>query len=559
MATLDLDKLISLPADTGQTKPSSTLAWCLSKHSGGPCPDDGRNIWLTGLALFCNEQGVPEAELLDWALSHPPLATHREDRIRTTIRGNYTRHSAAFASKAYRDSVSYGVDTTTSALLPNQTEASPFANTPIIPGDVYASLPPLLLEVVAPFHSGRERDVVLTGALAVLSGCAPGVWGTYGDSRHGTNLFAFIVAPPASGKGNMRWARALATPAHQARVLESQQAHDQYTLELAAYEAAKRLAPKGAAPPTSPVVPPFRLLIIPGNNSAAGILKTLYHNDGHGIICESEADTLSGALKQDWGNFSDLLRKAFHHEPASVNRKTNSEYLEVVRPCLSIALTGTPGQVVGLIPTAENGLFSRFLFYCYDSPAVWRDVGPTAGREDLDRYFASLGKRVHKMMSLVQPPNPDGTGGLQAQLAQAQWEAINATGHRWLSRAKALPEADGAASIVFRMGLSMFRVAMLLALLRAYDQGHRLNGQLPMEDRDLTTALALGDVYLSHSLVLLDRMPSSASGLTAPRSKWADKAEQQERVKELHSQGLSVRTIAERTGLGKSTVDRWLK
>ena len=40
-----------------------------------------------------------------------------------------------------------------------------------------------------------------------------------------------------------------------------------------------------------------------------------------GILCETEADTITNALKQDWGGFSDILRKGFHYEEVSYARK----------------------------------------------------------------------------------------------------------------------------------------------------------------------------------------------------------------------------------------------
>ncbi|GAA4054416.1 hypothetical protein GCM10022409_46850 [Hymenobacter glaciei] len=51
---------------------------------------------------------------------------------------------------------------------------------------------------------------MLLGTLAVLSGCFPAVGGTYNKRRFGLNLFAFIIAPAASGKGTLAWARRLA-------------------------------------------------------------------------------------------------------------------------------------------------------------------------------------------------------------------------------------------------------------------------------------------------------------------------------------------------------------
>ncbi len=434
-----------------------------------------------------------------------------------------------------------------------------FSDTPCIPESVYAALPLLLQQAVAPFTDERERDVMLTGTLAVLSGCFPALCGTYDGTRYGANIFAFVVGPSGSGKSALRWAQSLAAPAHAERVAASMRARSEYNIALADYAAAKRMAAKDDSVAPSPVEPAFRLLFIPGNNSAANILKMLYENEGQAIICETEADTLSASLRQDWGNFSDLLRKAFHHEPVSSSRKTNREYLEVERPCLSIALTGTPGQVVGLIPDAENGLFSRVLFYCFDTPTRWRDVGPEGGRGELDDYFAILGRQVHDLMSHLPLPGPEDDSTLRIGLTASQWNSLNATGRRWLTEGKALAESDGAAGVVFRLGLSMFRVTMLLTLLRAVERGKVPVGRLLATDADLNAALALGDVYLAHSLALLARMPRSTTGLVTPRASWANKSEKEKKVRELHTQGMSLRDIAQQTGVSKSTVERWVK
>jgi hypothetical protein len=578
MQTLDLDALDDAPtilphvpvANSSPHSHSTSVSpgaadWCFTQHAlrhgPAPAPGEGHNSWLAAVTAFCNESGAELADTLGLALSTAP-AGHDEAKITATVTGIYRRCAADYGSKPYlgqRTASKSLTDNITNSKLESGPAPPPFTDTPTIPDKVYEALPQILRQAIAPFTTGRERDVMLTGALSVLSGCFPGLGGTYDGTRYGANLFAFIVAPPASGKGALRWARALATPAHAARVLESQRARDEYELALVDHAAAKRSAPKGSNPPAEPPEPPFRLLFIPGNNSAAGILKTLSENDGQAIICETEADTLSGALRQDWGNFSDLLRKAFHHEPASANRKTNREYLEVGRPCLSLALTGTPGQVVGLIPNGENGLFSRILFYCYDTPAEWRDVGPAGGRGELDTYFANLGHQVHHLMSHTPAAGPDGTGGAVVELSAQQWALLNATGRRWLREGEALAEADGRAGVVFRLGLSMFRVTLLLRLLRCLDNGEAPAGRLLAEDADLRTALALGDIYLAHSLALLARMPRPLTGLIAPRGKWAGKADKEARVRELHSQGLSLREIAEQVGVSKSTVDRWIE
>ena len=91
-------------------------------------------------------------------------------------------------------------------------------------------------------------------------------------------------------------------------------------------------------------------------------------------MMETEGDTLTNTLASDHGNYSDGLRKSFHNEPVSFLRRTNYEYVEVVNPKLSVLLSGTPGQVKKLIPDAENGLFSRFMYYHLPMKHQWNDV-----------------------------------------------------------------------------------------------------------------------------------------------------------------------------------------
>ncbi len=116
---------------------------------------------------------------------------------------------------------------------------------------------------------------------------------------------------------------------------------------------------------TMPTEPPMRMFVIPANSSASSFLKILGDNDGIGLLFESEGDTLSQTLKSDYGNYSDVLRKAFHHELVSLSRRKDREYCEVSNPRVSVALAGTPEQVRRLIPDAENGSDESLLFLYY--------------------------------------------------------------------------------------------------------------------------------------------------------------------------------------------------
>ncbi|PGH40297.1 MAG: DNA primase, partial [Candidatus Nephrothrix sp. EaCA] len=124
-------------------------------------------------------------------------------------------------------------------------------------------------------------------------------------------------------------------------------------------------------------------------------MQNLADNEEGGLIFETEADTLTKSLGSELRDFSDVLRKAYHHEFAASNRKTNQEHIEVERPRLSVLLCGTPKQITSLIPDAENGLLSRFMFYRMNEESVFKGEEELFGCEDeegLEAVFKKLGE-----------------------------------------------------------------------------------------------------------------------------------------------------------------------
>lgn len=50
-------------------------------------------------------------------------------------------------------------------------------------------------------------------------------------------------------------------------------------------------------------------------------------NGGIGLIFDTECDTLSAVLKSEYGDYSTIIRKGFHHEPIDLNRRKDDEYV----------------------------------------------------------------------------------------------------------------------------------------------------------------------------------------------------------------------------------------
>ena len=84
-------------------------------------------------------------------------------------------------------------------------------------------------------------------------------------------------------------------------------------------------------------------------------VKVLYSRIITTADVNTEADAMSGANKQDWGNYSHIMRAAFHHEKISAARKTNRELLEIKHP-----IGG--GLVRHTCPSAKANRFGRRWF-----------------------------------------------------------------------------------------------------------------------------------------------------------------------------------------------------
>ena len=98
---------------------------------------------------------------------------------------------------------------------------------PYIPEYIYDVLPPTLKEACNVFK-GREKDVFLTAALSVISGGLHNVYGLYSNDKVFPNLFSFVVALPASGKGAMKYSRQLGDCYHDFLLNQSKEDFKEY-------------------------------------------------------------------------------------------------------------------------------------------------------------------------------------------------------------------------------------------------------------------------------------------------------------------------------------------
>jgi hypothetical protein len=367
---------------------------------------------------------------------------------------------------------------------------------PTFSDKVYNNIPEFLKEVISPASSGEERDIMLLGSLTAFSACFPKVYGIYDERKVYANLYLFVTAPASAGKGKLNQIKQLVYPIHQLHREEAKSLKQQFDSEMATYNMNK----SKSSDLEKPGKPPERMLFIPANNSVTGVYQLISDNEGRGLMFETEGDTLAQAFKTDYGNYSDGFRKAFHHETISYYRRTDREYVDIEKPCLSTVLSGTPKQIATLVPNAENGLFSRFMFYYMNIKPEWKDVFAKRAKVGLEEYYESLGKRFLELYKTLKQNSP-----IKIQLTPDQEAKFNGFFSALQTKYINLQPEEYIAT-VRRLGLIAFRIAMLFTTLRILEDGE-VNSVRQCEDLDFENALAMVQVLVKHSSKIFNDLP----------------------------------------------------
>jgi len=528
----------------------STLNRCLeftqrkSTYSNG-----NRNNFVHLLACNCNRIGIPQAFTETFILTNFDLD---QKEVTVSVQSAYKNNVQEFAKLA---NIANSTDDTT------QSKDDLLINMPYLPQSIYNQLPSILKEGCDVLIDRREKDIFITGALSVISGCMRNVKGLYRGKQHYSNLFIFIIAPAASGKGALTFSKQLGDKYHDSLVSQSQKDKKIYDIELAAYKTSlyksntkNKAIIKTEDIPEMPDEPAFKVLFIPANNSSARIIQHLKEGDEQGIFCETEADTMGNVLKQDWGSYSDLLRKAFHHETVSYSRKTNKEWIELKSPRLSVALAGTPGQVQGLIKSAEDGLFSRFIFYVFKSESKWIKAGPTMNGVNLTTHYEDLSTKVLNFVEYLSNQQE-----IDFQLTEIQWEKLNAYGEECLNTLSTFISED-LASTSKRLGLILFRVAMILTAIRYFDNAES-DSSFTCSDEDFEIALQMVKVYQEHAVFMFKELPKNATVTDKAMKSFYDALPQTFRRKEavlLADEKFGIKNRSADTYLAKLVTFHWL-
>ena len=345
-----------------------------------------------------------------------------------------------------------------------------------------------------------DQDKAILTLLALLAMAEPNVYGIYGGKRVYTPFYLFILGLAGiSHKGTIDDMKALLMPIEHQLLAQYHAQLAEYKEQHAQWETRKLQRGKGAeSAGPEPEEPVYRSLFVSADSSAASFKQDLYSYGGRGMIFSTEADTLTQALSQEWGQFTDVLRMAFHHECITSTRTKDKQHIVIEEPQLGMLVTCTPQQITSLLSPKqnENGSSSRDLFYCSKENLGW--INPFESKEPLADRYREIGLSVKQMFDLLVGRQKN---RIQILLTEEQQQAFNAHFKPLLPEQVGLYGIEFAAFIV-RIALVAFRMMMILTTLRNFEHGLLADPQqqaFVCTDDDYETAMTIIDCLVAHT------------------------------------------------------------
>lgn len=383
----------------------------------------------------------------------------------------------------------------------------------------FEALPPLITDVLIHYPDRALRTQQLVAMLTLL-GTATIHCRVVHDNRHyGTALMTLIYGSPASGKGRMTELLPLVRGIDRRVREESRGERLRAERQIEAQRIKRQRMAKNRDINDSDIeravlteehieVPLPRCHIMADNITVPAMLQYMKGSEPHALLLTaSELLTIVQQAKTDFGNMRDLLLRAFHEEPMSYAIKTGQEsiFLEHVR--IGVLLSGTYTSLRQFMPTVDDGLPSRFLFYETPSITDWR----TPMSAEQSRSFNATIKRTaavfDKLYSLLKrydDSHPD-TQLPQLTLSDSQEQYIDRAFSRMNDWYLGYTGTEEILAAVRRRIIDAKRIILLLSLLRSYGQHASwdevfANPAITADDDDIDLSLTLIEYLMRHSV-----------------------------------------------------------
>jgi phage antirepressor YoqD-like protein len=292
----------------------------------------------------------------------------------------------------------------------------------------------------------------------------------------------------------------------------------------------------------------------------ASLIRDLHANEGYGLIFETETDTLYAANKSEFGNFSDILRKGFHSENLSVNRIGFEDgAVEIDKVILNVLLSSTLDQCFKLMPTYDNGLFSRNAFYILPYDAEFKQVFAKPKTQKIYALLKKIGENF-KLIGLENLKRYD----KEFTLTDKQQERFLVF-FRFINDTSIKIGRNHLKGNINRLGLICTRIAMLLTYQRNFNlnfdpektsenQSFSIAGEITCNDIDFEIALSIAQILICHLLMVDDlyqyKNPKQSNSISIHSGKRYSNETKREAMR-LREKGMSYAMIA-----GKVLKDR---
>jgi len=461
-----------------------------------------RHQFTAFVAGTANTYGVPIDKALDFMFQNYKLDNF-DDHLET-FKDIYVRYEKEFGSRSFTPSSSSKsanvskrnpLDPTEDDIEENKIENPYFADW------VFYKLPSFLKPLFAHYREDqkRKRDICMASVLALVSGILPNVYGVHDKRRIFPNKFFMVIAPAASGKSEMLICKKLAEPIvnylrgiHEEKLQEYKEALKEY-----------RKASKDDPSAEEPKEPVEVKLFIAADTSSRGFINKLRNSEGKGILIDSESDLLSSSMDQKWGSsLSSMLRKIYEHEDVDVGR-ADAEIL-IQNPAISMLLSGTPGQVPRLIPSKENGLFSRIIFYYFYSELEWDEsIFDPDGHEVLETTINEVGQHLFELYRFLNEKQEE----CEFTWSAAQGKEMSNFFKSRLGKLREIYE-ERVDDVVFRLGSVATKLGIDFSALRDYDEHKKVSTKLTCRSEDMELILHLIDIFIQHSFSVYENLIS---------------------------------------------------
>ncbi len=386
------------------------------------------------------------------------------------------------------------------------------ANLRIVENMDVTNLPPFMQSVLSLASSPAEKDMLLLASLTACGAVMPNLSCRYGIAakRYYPNLQLFIVGSAACGKGIANLALELVKPIHEKTPL-----------------------------------------IIPGDATYPAFYQTLARQHGRGYIHESEGSVITDIWRSSTANYNTALRKAAEHEPISRARCREASVIE--NPQLSMVLTGTFSQYRALVPSVENGYFSRLLTLIVNDvqPFSEQYVRPAENAQELIKTCSEQLYCLYQSLFAAKPR--------EFRLTKEQSDRLGLhlkTAYPMLIRLL----GEDFHSVILRMAIQIERIAMILTALRTdslpYREGSGLGSSFLCSDLDYQTAELIGNKLLLH-MAQAYQLIKGTEKIEQPQVKPLD---QKQILLSLLPDEFESKTLvaeAQSQGIPQSTVMRW--